>query len=89
MCIRDSLGTWDQAKEALSTGGDKLKTGFQTVFGGGGSGTAEDPYVVPRSKFRKSGALNWLEDQTLEGSEIITWKGITGTVNELIEYLQK
>lgn len=79
----------DQGVEKAGELGDKVRTGFETVFKGSGSGTAEDPYVVPSSKWRKQGALNWLEDQSLQGNEIITWKGITGTVNELLEYLQK
>ena len=54
-----------------------------------GSGTTEDPYLVPKTKVTKKSVLAWLDEQNLPDDAIITWKKITGTVAQLREYLQK
>ena len=67
----------------------KATNAIKTTFAGSGSGTEEDPYVVPKTKLTKKSVLTWLDKQDIPDDAIITWKKITGTVAQLIEYLTK
>ena len=80
------------ADKVVDTAGavkDAVTTKVTEVFAGKGSGTSEDPYVIPITKATKSKALDWLEKQDLNEDSIIRWRGITGTVSQLMEYLTR
>ena len=90
--FKDKVGeTVGNVKDAVTdkTGEvkDKIKDTFS--FSGKGSGTEEDPYVVPTIKRSKSATLKWLEKQDIPDTAFIKWKDRTDTVANLIIYLTR
>ena len=75
----------DTVKETVESAVDKVKS----IAGVKGSGTQEDPYKVPVGRITKKSVLNWLEDKDLPDDSYVTWKKISGTVEQLVEYLTK
>ena len=81
--INKAKGVADAVADKVETVKDKVKS----ITGVKGSGTQEDPYKVPIGRITKKSVINWLEDKDLPDGSYVTWKKISGTVEQLVEYL--